>query len=76
MDRVRAHHNIFIVTKRCKMAEFGRRHILGFKPEYGYGYYEFTVDEFFKPHKKVILVRQVGVQMNNALPYFYAVITL
>ena len=64
MDRVRAHHSIFIVKKQCKMEEFGRRHIPGYKPEYGYGYYEFTKDEFFKPHKKVILVRQVGLHNN------------
>ena len=42
------------------MAEFARRNIPGYKLEYGYGYYEFIQDEFFKPHGKVILVHNVS----------------
>ena len=59
MDRVRAHHSIYAIKKKCNMAVFASRHIPGFKPELGYGYYEFKEDEFFKPHKKVILVAEV-----------------
>ena len=42
------------------MAEFARRNIPGYKLEHGHGYYEFTQDEPFKPHKKVILVHNVS----------------
>ena len=60
MDRVRAHHSIYAIKRKCNMAEFARRQIPGFKPELGYGYYEFKEDGFFKPHKKVILVTEVS----------------
>ena len=75
MDRVRAHYSTYNVYKQCKMAEFGRRHIPGFKPELGYGYYEFTQKEFFKPHKKVILVHRVSATLlysdhHNSGKYF------
>ena len=52
MDRVHAHYCIYNIRKRCNMAEFGKKHIPGFKPDLGYGYFEFTQDELFKPQKK------------------------
>ena len=59
MDKVRAHYTVYDIHEKCTMAEFGRDHIPGFKPEFGYGYYEFTQKEFYKPHKKVILIHKV-----------------
>ena len=61
MDRVRAHYSIYKIHKKCKMAEFGRKCITPeFRPELGYGYYEYTQDEFLKPDKRVILVHKVS----------------
>ena len=59
MDKVCAHYTVYDIKKECNMVHFGRDHIPGFKPELGYGYYEFTQNEFYKPHKKVILVHKV-----------------
>ena len=62
MDRVRAHYTIYDLDVKYNMADFGKKNIPGFKSEMGYGYYEFKVQpEFFKPHKKVILVHKVSL---------------
>ena len=42
------------------MVDFGKRHIPGFKPDLGYGYFEFTQNEVFKPQKRKILVHKVS----------------
>ena len=60
MDKVRAHYTIQKVDRKCKMATFGRKRLPGFKPEMGYGYFEFKHrDEVFKPQKQVILLHKV-----------------
>lgn len=60
MDQVNAHYNVYDVKKRCNMASFGRECIPGFRPDLGYGYYEFKFqDEYFKSHKRVILIHKV-----------------
>ena len=41
------------------MIDFGREHIPGFSPDLGYGFYEFTQEEYFKSHKRVILIHKV-----------------
>lgn len=60
MEKVNAYYTIYNVHTRCNMEEFGRKYIPGFKPEMGYGYYEFKQeDEYYKPHKRVILIHKV-----------------
>ena len=62
MDRIyeTVHYEVYDIHKRCNMAEFGRRHIPGFKPESGCGFFEFKQQEYLKPHKAVILVDKVS----------------
>ena len=53
MDRVRAHYSIYDSDVKCKMADLGEKNIPGFKPEMGFGYYEFKVKpEFFSASSK------------------------
>jgi hypothetical protein len=61
MDRISAavHYDVYDIHKHCNMAEFGRRHIPGFRPELGYGFFEFKEEEYLKPHKAVILIDKV-----------------
>ena len=61
MERVNVHYTVYDVYEECTMAEFGRSHIMGFKPEQGYGFFEFTKEkeEYFKPHKLKMLLHQV-----------------
>ena len=63
MDRIygTVHCEVYDIHKPCKMAEFGRSHIPGFRPESGCGFFEFTKEEYLKPHKAVILVDKVSV---------------
>ena len=44
MDKVNVHYSVYNVYEECTMEEFGKHHIPGFKPEHGYGYFEFTKD--------------------------------
>ena len=53
------HYEVYDVHKPCKMAEFGRSHIPGFRPESGCGFFEFKKEEFLKLHKAVILIDKV-----------------
>lgn len=50
---------IYDVDKQCGMEEFAAKHIIGYKQESGFGYYEFTKEEYLKPHKRVIIVDKV-----------------
>ena len=61
MDRVRetVHYEVYDVDKSYNMAEFAKSKIPGFKPEFGYGYYEFKQPEYIEPEKKVVLVDKV-----------------
>ena len=61
MDRIyeTVHYDVYDIHKPCKMAEFGRHHIPGFRPDSGRGFFEFKKEEFLKPHKAVILVDKV-----------------
>ena len=48
------------VCEKCKMADFGAQKILNFKPEMGYGYYEFKEDaEYLNLDKNVVLMHKV-----------------
>lgn len=71
MEKIQSesHGVICNVEEPCKMEAFGRRHIPGFKPETGYGYFEFTQEEFLKTYKNVILMDKVyySVIMNPNL---------
>ena len=61
MDRVRetVHYEVYDIYESCNMVQFARSYIPGFRPERGYGYYEFKQEEFLKPEKKVVLVDKV-----------------
>ena len=61
MDKVSAavYHELFEVEKPCNMVAFARQHIPGFRPELGYGFYEFKQEELLKPKKKVVLIDKV-----------------
>jgi hypothetical protein len=41
------------------MGVFGAQKNPGFRPESGYGYYEFKEEEYLKVHKNVILIHKV-----------------
>ena len=53
------HYNVYEVHERCNMGAFGAQKIPGFKPERGYGYFEFKEEEYIKPHKNVVLKHKV-----------------
>lgn len=53
------HYKVYDVYERCNMGDFGAQKVPGFRPETGYGYYEFVEDEYLKPHKNVVLVHKV-----------------
>ena len=53
------HYEVYDVQKSCNMVKLAKHHIPGFKPELGYGYYEFKLEEFLKPEKNVVLVDKV-----------------
>ena len=61
MERVSetVHYELFDVYKTCNMMEFARHHIPGYRPELGYGYYEFKQEELLEPEKNVVLVDKV-----------------
>lgn len=63
MERVRetVFYNIYDVEETCYMAEFAKQKIPGFRPELGYGYYEFIQEEFLEPEKEVVLMDKVLV---------------
>ena len=71
MEKIQSesHGVICNVEEPCKMEVFGRSHIPGFKSEAGYGYYEFTQEEFLKTCINVILMDKVyySVIMNRNL---------
>ena len=77
MDKIHAtvHYEVYDVHKHCNMAEFGRHHIPGFRPELGYGFFEFKQEEFLMPHKAVILVDKVHTGYNYVIiaakEYYY-----
>ena len=64
MERVTTHYNVYDVDEECSMKEFGQRHIPGFRLEHGYGYFEFTKEEYFKPHKRKMLMHEVILYFN------------
>lgn len=68
------HYLVYYVPKKCNMAEFGARAqgILGFKPEVGYGYYEFQMKEYLKLHKNVVLMHKVTSQKSCVPVYEYS----
>lgn len=53
------YNEVYEVDKTCNMAEFAKQKIPGFRPELGYGYYEFKQEEFLEPEKKVVLIDKV-----------------
>ena len=57
-ERFNFRYSIYNIHKECKMADFGRKHIPGFK--YENGYYEFTQEIFLQPSKRIILVHKVS----------------
>lgn len=63
MEKIKreTHRLVLTVQTPCKMEEFGRRYIPGFKTEMGYGYFEFTREEFLKPYKSVVVMDEVYI---------------
>ena len=53
------HYDLYDVPKKCNMAIFGAQKNPGFRPDKGYGYYEFVGKEYLKPHKNVVLMSKV-----------------
>jgi hypothetical protein len=53
------YHEVHDVDKRCNMSDFGAEKVSGFRPERGYGYFEFKEEEYLKLHKNVVLLHKV-----------------
>ena len=63
MDRVRetVYYDLFDVYETCNMVDFAKHQIPGFRPELGYGYYEFKQEELLEPEKNVVLIDKVKI---------------
>lgn len=61
MERVSetVHFDLFDVDETSNMMKFARQYIPGFRPELGYGYYEFKQEELLEPEKNVVLIDKV-----------------
>ena len=61
MNKVSAtvYRQLFEVKERCNMTAFARKNISVFRPDLGYGYYEFKQEELLKPKKNVVLIDKV-----------------
>ena len=61
MNRVSetVYYDLFDVYKSYNMVSFAKDQIPGFRPELGYGYYEFKQEELLEPEKNVVLIDKV-----------------
>ena len=69
MERISysVHRAVYNVDKQCSMEEFGRRYNPVFRAEQGYGYFEFTEEEYLEPDKNVIVMDKVICTPSNLL---------
>lgn len=59
MNKVKKYYELHDVHERCNMGDFGALKIPGFRPENGYGYFEFKKEEYLKLHKNIVLIHKV-----------------
>ena len=62
---------MYDIPNKCKMEELRAQEIFGFKPEMGYGYYEFKEEEYLNLNKNVVLMHKVIWKESHACELLY-----